>query len=165
MTFRKLIVPAILLAVGAAFVIFGRSESDRVAKVFPEVAAALSKTGSENPIAEMAKAKKVTEHLAPVIRVNAPELGMRNAGLTQEGVARAIVGACHGAAVIVSFENVSVRMLDAKRASATADVLCRGSVPGFGSGRDVRALHATLVKNGDGEWVFSDVTIVPVVEK
>ncbi len=161
---RVLLIPALLLAAGAAFILFGRSESDRVVKTFSELEPLLSQSASENPIASMTKAKKASEYIAPVVRINAPELGMRDRGLSRDDVVRAIVASRRGASYRISFDNLCVRVIGANRASATADVLCSGGVPGFGSGHDVRTLHATLVKDG-GRWVFSDVTIVPVVEK
>lgn len=165
-TLRRFLVPAILLVAGLAFLLRGQSETDRVAKTFSEVAALVSKSGAENPIAEAAKAKKFSSYVAPVLRVNVPEADMRQRAYGPQEVAQTILAIRHGSdSIHVSFEDLAIRILDAGRASATADLLCRGVSSAYGSGRDARSLHAVLVKNDDGRWVFADVTIAPIVEK
>lgn len=165
-TLRKLLVPTVLLVAGLVFLLRGQSETDRVAKTFSEVASLVSKSGAENPIVEAAKAKKFSAYVAPVLRVNVPEADANNRAYTPQDVAQTILAIRHGSdSIHVSFEDLSVRILDARRASATADLLCRGVSSAYGSGRDARSMHANLVKNDDGRWVFADVTIAPIVEK
>ena len=164
---KSFLIGIVALAVVLVWRFAGPSEERRVRKVFDRVSELLSKSGTEPVFAAAAKARDLAKLVAHDAHLEIPERNF-NFTLGNNNLAQQIAMARSQTQFIkVTFEEISVVFADEDTALVTADVLFNGTSDLLGfSGRDTRELDAALKReSSSGDWLFSSVSLKPIVEK
>lgn len=163
---KKIALVLVLLSVICWFML-GRSEASRVKKTFDKAAEALEKEGVESPYASMAKVRTLVALVGAECRLEVPERNYVSSVAGQDLAREIALFRTQSTRIKVAFEDLSVQIVDDATAQATCDFFYGGDAAPLGfSGRDARALEATLKKDSDsGNWRFVRVRLLPILAK
>ena len=154
---------AAVLIAAALWIVFAPNEERRVRKTFDRVSALMAKDGAEDEhvLTSAGKANGMGELVATSLKLEAPELGMRET-FDSDAVAQTVaLMRSHVHHVAVTFSDLTIEFPKDATAEVLGNVKVDADERNFGfKDSEARTFEATLKKDDDtGTWKFSRVKV------
>ena len=134
--------------------LFANSAERQIRKLFDQVAIEMHKTGPENPIQELSKAKALARHVGARISIDGPG-GQRDLVLDHETLPQQIGIFRHELQTFnVSFDQLTVKVSNDGTAQAFCNATC-SNLPNWMDESGAYTLTAMLKRNDSGDWQFT----------